>query len=223
MNNPSTILRVALVAMTVLGAGAVAYHSEPGATPATAFLRSPRALPDFELHNARSGTTFGTEALNGQWTLIYTGYLNCPDLCPTTTALLSRLSQRITAARKDQTNINAQPTQFALLSIDHFRDTDAAVLAYTNAFEPSIIPLTGNPQALAQATRALGLIAPPIQARSDVAHSSAIALIGPNAQLRALFRYPHSETDILSTLLNLPVEAPFTASPQEPANAPNPA
>jgi len=135
--------------------------------------------------------------------LIYSGYLNCPDLCPNTMSLFARLNQQLSP---QFTARGRRPPQFVLLSIDRFRDSATDLSIYTNAFDKAIIPLTGTLEALTSTTQALGFIPPTKQARAKVAHSSAIALIGPGAKLCALFRQPHSITNIASTLQEPPHE-----------------
>jgi len=186
-----------LLVTTIIVVASIAHTATPAGQTETDFLRTPRALPELQLTNARTGDGFGNQQFAGRWTLIYAGYLNCPDLCPTTMSLFARLNQQLSphfAAR------GMRPPQFALLGIDQFRDTAANLSGYTDAFDIAIIPLTGTLEALTVATQALGFIPPPRQASAEVAHSSAIALIGPNAKLCALFRHPHTTTHIASAL-----------------------
>ncbi len=189
-----------LLVTTSVAVASIAHYATPGGNADTAFLSNPRALPEVQLVNSRSGGEFGKAQLLGRWTLLYSGYLNCPDLCPTTMSLFARLQRELApnfAAR------GMPPPQFALLGIDPFRDTAADLAIYTHGFDSAIIPLTGSLQALTRTTRALGFIPPPRQAQVKVAHSSAIALIGPTAKLCALFRYPHAASNIATALQEL--------------------
>ena len=47
-----------------------------------------RALPGFALLD-QAGRPFGPEQLRGHWTLLFFGFANCPDVCPTTLATLA--------------------------------------------------------------------------------------------------------------------------------------
>ena len=49
----------------------------------------PRAIKEFTLvdHN---GLTVGVEDLKGDWRLVFFGFTFCPDICPTTMAVLNR-------------------------------------------------------------------------------------------------------------------------------------
>ncbi len=187
-----------MIVATVLSVASVAYSTVPRQRADTAVLLTPRDLPELNLANGRSGTTFGKPQLKGRWTLLYSGYLNCPDLCPTTLGLFARLNRQL---QQLQTATSHTQPQFVFISIDHFRDSGLRIADYAEAFDPAITPLTGTPKELQKATTAFGFIAPPEKPSSNVAHSSAIALIGPNAQLRALFRYPHDQAQIVATLL----------------------
>ena len=47
---------------------------------------------------ARDGPS-GARALEGRWSLVFTGFTHCPDLCPTTLAILARLRSRVARRR----------------------------------------------------------------------------------------------------------------------------
>ena len=53
-------------------------------------LSTPRIFSDFQLVDHR-GTAYSLENLQGKWTILFFGFTNCPDICPTTMALLSEM------------------------------------------------------------------------------------------------------------------------------------
>ncbi len=64
---------------------------------ATGTLLTPsRALPDFSLIDSQ-GSGFGPANLRGHWSLLFFGYTNCPDFCPTTLTTLAALQKRLRA------------------------------------------------------------------------------------------------------------------------------
>ncbi len=55
-------------------------------------LPSSRKLPALQLLST-TGATQDTQALIGQWSLVFFGYTFCPDICPTTLAELRQLKK----------------------------------------------------------------------------------------------------------------------------------
>src|SRR3546814_14127888 len=63
-------------------------------------LQTPRPLGDFNAID-ENGAPITREQLKGHWTLIFPGFTNCPDVCPTTLAVLAQVDKRLgDAARK---------------------------------------------------------------------------------------------------------------------------
>src|SRR3546814_9001838 len=56
-----------------------------------------RPVADFELHD-QHGERFDAKRLRGHWSLLYFGYLQCPDVCPTTLQSLRGLSELIASS-----------------------------------------------------------------------------------------------------------------------------
>lgn len=197
-----------LLGMTVIGTAMVTANLPVTVRAETSVLAKPRSLGVLQLQNAANNQAFTTAELADRWTLLYTGYLNCPDLCPTTLAMLARLVEQLPQDQQAQ-------LQLAFASIDYQRDNAAEVASYARHFSENIVALTGSAEQLGALTRAVGFIAPPeselrpagstntaLPPRA-IAHSSAIALINPMAQLHALFRYPHDVQRISTVLQQL--------------------
>src|SRR5262249_18517254 len=108
----------------------------PGATPIQSgtLLSQPRAVVDFSLA-ASDGKPWTRASLAGHWSLIYVGYTHCPDVCPTTLALLKGVARSLGA--------DAAKLQVVFLSIDPERDTPQALGQYTHYFNPDFLAVTG--------------------------------------------------------------------------------
>ena len=78
-------------------------------------LNNPRIFSDFELidHN---GDAFTLENLKGTWSIIFFGFTNCPDICPTTMATLAEMYEPLSDGEKEK-------LQVVLVSLDPERDT----------------------------------------------------------------------------------------------------
>ena len=75
---------------------------------------------------------------------VFFGFTHCPDICPTTLAQLS------TALRE----IADPDLRIYFVTLDPERDTPAALKAFTDAFHPRMIGLTGTEDAIARAAKA---------------------------------------------------------------------
>jgi protein SCO1/2 len=92
-----------------------------------------------------AGRTFTDTSFRGKWELIYFGYTFCPDLCPTTFAVISDALDRLGPL--------AERLQPIFVTLDPKRDTPAVVGAYVKAIDPRILGLTGSPAAIDAAAR----------------------------------------------------------------------
>jgi protein SCO1/2 len=82
-----------------------------------------------------------TEAtLRGHPTLMFFGFTNCPDVCPTALAEAS--------AWLDELGDEAANLSVYFVTVDPERDTELRLAQYLSAFDPDIIGLTGAPDAV---------------------------------------------------------------------------
>lgn len=89
----------------------------------------------FELRD-QHGELFRMEDQRGKVVLLFFGYTNCPDVCPTT---LSKF-KRIYATLEDQ----ADQVTFVFITVDPERDSPEKIEAYMNTFNSSFIGLSGT-------------------------------------------------------------------------------
>jgi len=153
----------------------------------------PRALPAFELID-QAGAPFGVERLRGQWTFLFFGFVNCPDVCPTTLAMLAQLRKSLAdLPGPDQPDV-------VMVSVDPGRDTPPVLAQYVAHFDPSFTGVTGSPGAIGSLTQALGVavvVGPPAaDGNYAVDHTAAIFLVDPEGRFAALFNTPHESGTI---------------------------
>lgn len=77
----------------------------------------------------------------GKWSLLFFGYTFCPDICPTTLAVMQQAWTKLTPA------VQAN-TQVVLVSVDPERDTPDVLKTYMDYFNPSFTAFTGKPASL---------------------------------------------------------------------------
>ncbi len=86
----------------------------------------------------------------GKYRILYFGYTFCPDVCPVD---LAKLMQGFKLFEKSHPALAAK-VQPIFITIDPERDTPAVVGAYSSAFHPRLIGLTGSSQAIAAVAKA---------------------------------------------------------------------
>jgi protein SCO1 len=189
---------VAIVAVTagMLASRALLERAESTQQPALATgtaLNPPRPLPALDFID-QDGQPFGAERLQGRWSLLFFGFTSCPDVCPTTLAMLAQVEKRL--ADLPQT----QRPQVILVSVDPQRDTPAQLAAYVKFFSPSFTGITATQSVVDEFTRQMGVpvaITKLPEGGYTVDHSASIFLVNPQGALQALFSPPHSPQPII--------------------------
>lgn len=152
--------------------------------------------PTFSLPDA-TGRLQSPADFEGKYLLVFFGFTNCPDVCPTT---LSEVAQVI-----DDLGPDAGKVQALFISIDPERDRRLGLAEFTAAFHPAIIGLAGD----AVQTRAAAESFRIHFAREDdaaapdgytMSHSPALYLIGPEGDWLRQFTYGTPASDILADL-----------------------
>jgi protein SCO1/2 len=90
---------------------------------------------EFSLIDHR-GNSVTDEDFRGSWPLIFFGYTYCPDVCPTTLAVVGLVM--------DALGEDAAKVQPLLITVDPARDTPEVMAEYVDAFHPRLIGLTGS-------------------------------------------------------------------------------
>jgi protein SCO1 len=185
------------VGLAALGFGAAAYfhhsagHSAaPGTSLATGTLIDPpRPLPAFSLLD-HHGSAFTRDSLKGHWSMLYFGYTNCPDLCPTTLSILAAMHKRMAAAHEEPRPV------VVFVSVDAKRDTPAVLARYVPFFDPGFVGVTARAQAqVEEFARRLGvavIIGPETNGVYAVDHSGAVFVTAPDGTLAAILTGPHT-------------------------------
>ena len=191
------LLAAVVIAGVLAGVGAASHflrraEAPPALEHATAYPE-PRLLPPFQLMDQR-GAPFDRERLQGRWTFLFFGFVNCPDICPTTLATLA-------GAQKSLADLpEAEQPGVVLVSVDPGRDTPPVLGEYVAHFGPEIVGATGRPEAIETLTRALGVaffIGPEDDAGNyAVDHTAAVFLVDPEGRVAALFNTPHEAATI---------------------------
>ncbi len=189
---------IAVLAAIALGIGFALHEwsSRPLALRAGIALPDPRPIADFAFVD-EDGRPFRRENLEGRWSLLFTGFTHCPDVCPTTLALMAELRRRL----------DRDDLQFVFVSVDPERDTPEVVARYLAHFDPAFVGATGARAEMERFTAALGLAQvrnPGVDDDYTVDHSTALVLIDPEARIAGYFQAPHRRDALAADLAGLP-------------------
>jgi protein SCO1/2 len=149
----------------------------------------PYALTDQDGH-PRSSADF-----RGKFQLIYFGYTFCPDVCPTTLAIMAAAMDKLGPAQNRIVPI--------FITVDPARDKPEVLKKYLAAFGPRFVGLTGAPDQLAPVEKEYRVYAkkqPLPGGNYSMTHSSVIYLMGPDGKLVSFYNDEASPDDLAKSL-----------------------
>lgn len=150
----------------------------------------------FEAGNDITGTHLGSDLdmtdtsghhrtladFKGKVLLVYFGYTQCPDVCPTSMAMAAQAMQLLGAKAHD--------VQVVMITVDPARDTPKILSAYVQTFDPAFMGLTGSEEQLARTARSFKASYSkepgPTPQQYGMNHSSAFYLLDRTGNARAL-------------------------------------
>ena len=129
----------------------------------------PRSLADFK----------------GKIVVLFFGYTQCPDVCPTTLTELSQVKQLLGA--------DADKLQVLLVTVDPQRDTPEVLKAYMANFDPAFLALRGSAEELAAMAKDFKVYYKRTEGKTPTSysmdHSAASYVYDTQGRLRLYTRY----------------------------------
>ena len=177
-------LRAALLTSLLAALAGVALGAAPKPLPKferVMALDTPRAVGDLAMTD-HNGAPQRLSDLAGTPTLVFFGFTNCPDVCPTTLQQLARIKS---AEPKKLAGL-----RIAFISVDGERDTPGVMKEYLKRFSVDFVGLTAPAEQVR--TLALSFSAPffkdpPKNGEYAVQHSSRVFALDKQGRLRAEF------------------------------------
>jgi len=172
---------------------AAAVHAAEEANLKAGVFTPAREAPDFTLSGS-DGAKLQLRDYRGKVVLLAFGFTSCPDVCPTTLAVLARA--------RSQLGRDGNEVKVVYVTVDPERDDAKRMRRYLAAFDPAFIGGTGTADKLAAVRKEYGIAADkkPAGAGYVVAHSSYTYLIDRAGKLRALMPYGHTAEDYVHDL-----------------------
>ncbi len=146
-------------------------------------------LPDFNLID-HSETQFTNNDFKGYWNFIFSGYTNCPDICPNTLSQMTQIYNQLEPSIKSK-------TQFVFFSVDPKRDTPEHLTKYLDYFHQDFVGISGETPEIDRLIKALGGIYSHNTEEGEyysVDHSGRIFIVGPNAE-----RFGILQSDVINS------------------------
>jgi protein SCO1/2 len=146
-----------------------------------------------------SGKPRTLDDYKGKVAVVFFGFTQCPDVCPTAMAELSETMDLLGA--------DAAKVQVLMISVDPARDTPEVLSAYVKAFNPSFVGLTGTPEQLGKTAKSFKAY----YAKSSggtaeqygMDHASSFYILDQDGEARVLVSGNASAKDIASDIKQL--------------------
>jgi protein SCO1 len=164
-------------------------------------FEEPREIESVEL-TTHTGKPFTLDDLRGKWSFMFFGFTNCPDVCPTSLAVLAEARRQIEAEEPDA----ARDFQGILVTVDPERDDQQTLARYVQAFSPTFIGVRGDRIATAQLTTQVNVVFAKVPADDggyQVDHSANMVIVNPRGHYQGFARMPHQADSIVAAFLSL--------------------
>jgi protein SCO1/2 len=151
------------------------------------------ALPDLD------GRMRTLDDFKGRVTVLFFGYTQCPDVCPTTLAELAQVKKALGA--------EGDKLQGVFVTIDPERDTPDVLRQYVASFDPTFVALRGNAEQTAIAAKEFKVFYAKVPGKSagsyTMDHTAASYVFDPTGRLRLFVRYGSGATALADDVRTL--------------------
>lgn len=149
------------------------------------------SLPDTE------GRVRTLESFKGEYVLMFFGFTQCPDVCPTALGRAVEVQKLL--------GEDAKRVKVVLVSVDPERDTAQILRDYTAAFDPSFIALRGDVQATTDMAKEYKIHFSKVPAGDSYTmdHTALTYVLDTQGRLRLALRHEQSGEQVANDLRTL--------------------
>jgi protein SCO1/2 len=137
------------------------------------------ALPDL------TGRVRTLDDFKGKVTVLFFGYTQCPDVCPTTMAELAEVKKSL--------GVDGDQVQGVFITVDPERDTPEVLKNYVASFDPGFVALRGTPEQTAAAAKEFKVFYAKVPGKAPgsytMDHTAASYVLDRDGKLRLFVRY----------------------------------
>jgi protein SCO1 len=137
------------------------------------------SLPDVD------GKTRTLAEFKGKVVVVFFGFAQCPDVCPTTLAEIAEVRSKLGA--------DGAKVQPVFVTVDPERDTAAVLKEYVRAFGADVVALRGTPEQTQAVARAFKVFFAKVPGKTEgsytIDHTAGSYVYDPKGQVRLFVRY----------------------------------
>jgi protein SCO1/2 len=152
----------------------------------------------FALESATGGQRSLAD-FRGKVVVVFFGFTQCPDVCPTTLSDLAEAKKRLGAA--------GDRLQVVFITIDPERDTAAVLAQYVPGFDPSFIALRGSAEQTAMTAKEFKIFYQKVAGKTPTSytmdHTAGAYVFDKEGRVRLFVRHGTPVDDIVADLRQL--------------------
>jgi len=138
----------------------------------------------------------------GKVVVVFFGFTQCPDVCPSTMAELAAVKQTLGDAGKDVVGI--------FVTVDPERDQPALLKAYLQNFGPDMVGLRGSPEQVREVAREFKVFYNKVPGKTDTSytidHTAGSYVFDRQGRIRLFTRYNSGAENLVADLRQLLAE-----------------
>ena len=145
-----------------------------------------------------NGQAFKSTTLKNKPSLLFFGFTNCPEICPTTLADLSQITKEVT--------LNDDSINIIFVTLDPKRDNKEHLKDYIKYFDGNIIGVTGNKIEIKEFADNWGVFYEAVKTTNSnytFNHTATVFMIDALGNFRGTIAWGENETSIIQKINNL--------------------
>jgi protein SCO1/2 len=171
--------RLAICALALLAACSAEKAAFKGIDITGAEYARQLALPD------AGGKPRTLAEFKGKVTVVFFGYTQCPDVCPTTLAEIAEVKQKL--------GPDGDKVQAVFVTVDPERDTPAVLGAYVAGFGPDFVALRGSLEQTQAAAKEFKVFFAKVPGKTEgsytIDHTAGAYVFDPHGRIRLFIRH----------------------------------
>lgn len=199
----STLIAIAVGAVVLLVVGLLVASTQDGESSdwAGTPMEEPLAKPPIVLTDTE-GQPFDLQAqTEGRVTLLFFGFVNCPDICPTHLANVARAFDQLSNDVSGQVDM-------VFVTTDPERDDPATIRAFLDNFDQRYIGLSGSQEEIDEAQQLAGVAVASQQQLDDdreyrINHAGQVIAFSPDGVARVSYPFGTRQADWVRDLPKL--------------------
>ncbi|RZI55544.1 MAG: SCO family protein [Rubrivivax sp.] len=186
----------ALGATTLLaGCDKLGFSSAPKASFQGVDLTGAAYARGFSLPD-QNGKTRTLDDFKGKVVVVFFGFTQCPDVCPTTLAELAQVKKAL--------GPDGDKVQGVFVTVDPERDKPELLKAYLDSFDPGFVALRGSPEQLKETAKEFKIYYAKVPGKTPdsytMDHTAASFLFDPQGRVRVFSRYGAGAQALMSDI-----------------------